>query len=109
MEKKQLDFLYRADLKSIDPEVQHLINLEEERQVRKLIFIPSESTAPASVRSSLSSVLQNMYAEGYPPEYMQSQNEEQILDYEQQLSIYRRYSDPRYYKGKTSLRRNLLP
>ena len=99
MEKKQLDFLYREDLKSIDPEVQHLINLEEERQVRKLIFIPSESTAPASVRSSLSSVLQNMYAEGYPPEYMQSQNEEQILDYEQQLSIYRRYSDPRYYKG----------
>ena len=99
MEKNNLDFLYREDLKSIDPEVQHLISLEEERQVRKLIFIPSESTAPISVRSSLSSVLQNVYAEGYPPEYMHSQNEEQILDYEQQLAIYKRYSDPRYYKG----------
>ncbi|HAF61521.1 MAG TPA: glycine cleavage system aminomethyltransferase GcvT [Anaerolineaceae bacterium] len=99
MEKKRHDFLFREELRNIDPEVLQLIKLEEERQVRKLIFIPSESTAPASVRYSLSSVLQNLYAEGYPPEYMQTQDENQILDYEQQLAIYKRYSDPRYYKG----------
>lgn len=99
MDQNNNDFLFRDELGDIDPEVQNLIKLEEERQVRKLIFIPSESTAPHSVRSSLSSVLQNMYAEGYPPEYMDTQNEEQILDYAQQLALYRRYSDPRYYKG----------
>ncbi len=99
MKQKNNDFLFREELGSIDPEVQNLIKLEEERQVRKLIFIPSESTAPWSVRSSLSSVLQNLYAEGYPPEHMNTQNEEEILDYEQQLALYRRYSDPRYYKG----------
>jgi len=99
MEQKKNDFLFREELGSIDPEVQKLIKLEEERQVKKLIFIPSESTAPLSVRSSLSSVLQNLYAEGYPPESMNNQNQEEILDYEQQLALYRRYSDPRYYKG----------
>lgn len=99
MEQKNSDFLFREDLSSIDPEVQKLIKLEEERQVRKLIFIPSESTAPMSVRTSLSSVLQNLYAEGYPPEHMATQSEAEILDYEQQLALYRRYSDPRYYKG----------
>ncbi len=93
------DFLFREDISSIDPEVQALIKLEEERQVRKLIFIPSESTAPWSVRNSLSSVLQNLYAEGYPPEHMGTQSQAEILDYEQQLAFYRRYSDPRYYKG----------
>ncbi len=99
MDQNNNDFLFRDELGSIDPEVQNLIKLEEERQVRKLIFIPSESTAPHCVRSSLSSVLQNMYAEGYPPAYMDTQDEEQILNYEQQLALYRRYSDPRYYKG----------
>ncbi len=99
MAQNNNDFLFREELNSIDPEVQNLIKLEEERQVRKLIFIPSESTAPRSVRSSLSSVLQNLYAEGYPPEHMNTQNQEEILDYEQQFALYRRYSDPRYYKG----------
>lgn len=99
MEQNTNDFLFREAIKDIDPQIDELIKLEEERQTKKLIFIPSESTAPGSVRSSLSSVLQNLYAEGYPPAGMRTQSEEEILDYEKQLANYRRYSDPRYYKG----------
>ncbi len=99
MNVNKYDYLFREELGQIDPEVQHLIKLEEERQIKKLIFIPSESSAPASVRYSLSSVLQNLYAEGYPPDYMRTQNQNQILDFDEQLALYRRYSDPRYYKG----------
>ncbi len=40
------DFLFRGDLSDLDPDVDELIQLEAERQARKLILIPSESTAP---------------------------------------------------------------
>ena len=40
------DFLFRGKLAEVDPAVYELIHLETERQSRKLIMIPSESTAP---------------------------------------------------------------
>jgi len=93
------DHLIRGSLSQVDPDVHHLINLETERQFRKLIMIPSESTAPLAVRESLGSVFQNLYAEGYPDEETRWMDEAEILDYPARLSHYRRYADPRYYKG----------
>ncbi len=93
------DFLIRGKLEEIDPEVQKLTQFEKERQFRKLILIPSESTAPESVRESLSSVFQNLYAEGYPDEEMRWMKQDELLDYPARLTHYRRYADPRYYKG----------
>lgn len=93
------DFLIRGALADLDPAVHELIQLEAERQVRKLILIPSESSAPAAVRESLGSVFQNIYAEGYPDEETRYMTEDEILDYNKQLNKYRRYADPRYYKG----------
>jgi len=93
------DFLFRGSLAELDPQIQELINLEAERQYRKLILIPSESAAPAAVREALGSVFQNIYAEGYPDEETRWLSEAQILDYERRLAHFRRYSDPRYYKG----------
>ncbi len=93
------DFLFRGALADLDPAVFELNQLEAERQYRKLILIPSESTAPASVRESLGSVFQNLYAEGYPDEETRQMKEDEILDYPARLSYYRRYADPRYYKG----------
>ena len=93
------DFLFRGKLDEIDPEVQHITNFETERQFRKLILIPSESTAPAAVRESLGSVFQNLYAEGYPDEETRWMTQSEILDYPARLTYYRRYADPRYYKG----------
>jgi glycine hydroxymethyltransferase len=93
------DYLVRGDLASIDPAVHQLTQFETERQFRKLILIPSESTAPAAVRESLSSVFQNLYAEGYPDEETRWMSQKEILDYPNRLSFYRRYADPRYYKG----------
>ncbi|HPO59695.1 MAG TPA: hypothetical protein PLV53_12690, partial [Anaerolineaceae bacterium] len=93
------DFLFRGTLAEVDPAVKELIDLEAERQYRKLILIPSESSAPVSVRESLGSVLQNLYAEGYPDEETRWMKEAEILDYPRTLAHYRRYADPRYYKG----------
>jgi glycine hydroxymethyltransferase len=93
------DFLVRGTLAKVDPAVEELIRLESERQYRKLILIPSESTAPRAVLEALGSRFQNLYAEGYPDEETRWMTEEEILDYPARLGHFRRYSDPRYYKG----------
>ena len=93
------DFLFRGKLAELDPDVFELTQLEQERQARKLILIPSESQAPHAVREALGSAFQNIYAEGYPDEEMRWMTEEEILDYPARLAHYRRSGDPRYYKG----------
>jgi glycine hydroxymethyltransferase len=91
--------IFSTDLGSLDPAVADIIRNESERQGRKLILIPSESQAPEAVREALGSVFQNIYAEGYPDPGLHGERQEDILDYETQLALYRRYSDRRYYKG----------
>lgn len=93
------DYLFRGSFEDLDPLVHQLSQYEAERQFRKLILIPSESTSPAAVREALSSPFQNIYAEGYPEEDSRWLSEEEILNYSERLPYYRRYSDPRYYKG----------
>jgi len=88
-----------ADLSTIDPDIDQIIKLEEERQTRRLILIPSESYAPAAVRQALGSVFNNVYAEGYPPLRMTRDDEKLLLDLSHQLAYYRRYADRRFYKG----------
>jgi len=93
------DFLVRGTLHEVDPAVRELIELEAERQLRKIILIPSESTTSQAVLEALGSRFQNIYAEGYPDEGSRTFDEPAILDYASRLSEYRRFSDPRYYKG----------
>jgi glycine hydroxymethyltransferase len=93
------DFLFRGSLREIDPDVADLIAFESERQARKLILVASESSAPQAVLEALGSRFQNLYAEGYPNPETRWLTEEEILDYERQLAHYRRYGDPRYYRG----------
>jgi glycine hydroxymethyltransferase len=93
------DYLTRGSLSELDADLSLLLALEAERQYRKLILIPSESAAPVAVREALGSVFNNIYAEGYPDEETRWMVEDEILDYEQRLAFFRRYSDPRYYKG----------
>src|SRR5215217_6111291 len=93
------DYLFRGNLAKLDRDVYELTQFEAERQARKLILIPSESTAPLAVREALSSAFQNIYAEGYPEEETRWMSEEEILDYPARLGDYRRNGDPRYYKG----------
>jgi glycine hydroxymethyltransferase len=93
------DYLFRGGLKDLDPEVHELTQFEAERQYRRLILIPSESTAPIAVREALSSAFNNIYAEGYPHQSTLNIPQDEILDYGARLAHYRRYSDPRYYKG----------
>jgi glycine hydroxymethyltransferase len=98
-ENTMSDYLFRGNLAKLDKDVYELIQLEAERQARKLILIPSESTAPMAVREALASAFQNLYAEGYPEEETRWMSEEEILDYPRRLGDYRRNGDPRYYKG----------
>ncbi|HKJ27789.1 MAG TPA: serine hydroxymethyltransferase, partial [Anaerolineales bacterium] len=93
------DYLFRGSLEDLDPHVFKLTQLESERQYKKLILIPSESTSPLAVREALSTAFHNIYAEGYPEEASRYLSEDQILDYDERLPYYRRFSDPRYYKG----------
>ncbi len=93
------DYLFRGPISEYDSQLQELLDLESERQFRRLILIPSESTSPLSVRAALDSAFHNIYAEGYPPEGWRRLDEAQILDYEARLGEYRRLGDPRYYKG----------
>ncbi|MCW5878400.1 MAG: glycine cleavage system aminomethyltransferase GcvT [Anaerolineales bacterium] len=93
------DFLFRGSLAQLAPEIDELTQLEAERQYRRLILIPSESSAPLAVREALSSAFQNIYAEGYPDEDTRWMQEAEIMDYPARLNHYRRHSDPRYYKG----------
>ncbi len=86
-------------LADVDADIDLIIRLEEERQARRLIFIPSESICPQPVREALASVFTNVYAEGYPPLRMMEEDEAGILDLSRQLANYRRYGDRRFYKG----------
>ncbi|HEX9680940.1 MAG TPA: hypothetical protein VGA32_05760, partial [Anaerolineales bacterium] len=88
------DFLFRGGLADLDPAVSELARLESERQARRIILIPSESSAPEAVRQALASAFQNIYAEGYPDEETRRMTEAEILDHEIRLAYYRRYSDP---------------
>ena len=93
------DYLFHDSLSALDPELADLIGYETERQARKLIMIPSESIAPAAVHQALASSYSHLYAEGYPDERTRRMKEAEILDYTSELGHYRRYADPRYYKG----------
>lgn len=93
------DFIFRGPVSDIDPDLQELLNRESRRQESTLILIASESMAPQAVQEAMSSNFGNIYAEGYPREDSRQLTEQEILDMEMELAIYRRYSDPRYYKG----------
>lgn len=99
MADKREDFLIRRTISEVDPDIDLLIEFEEERQARRLILIPSESFASLPVRQALSSVFTNVYAEGYPPPRMTKDDEDMLVDFDHQLAYYRRYADRRFYKG----------
>jgi len=94
------DYLFRGEIGDITPFVSDLIRWEDERQARKLIFIPSQSYVPQAVRTALSSRFQNLYAEGYPPTQLTGETEAGLEDIAWHLANYRRYADRRFYKGK---------
>jgi len=93
------DFLVRGSIEEVDPKLYELIKIEEERQFRRLILIPSESMTPISIRRALGSGFHNIYAEGYSFDLTGGLTEDELFDYDKLLTEYRRYSDNRYYKG----------
>lgn len=93
------EFIFTHSLAELDPGLYTLLAREERRQNETIILIASESMAPAAVQQAMSSSFGNIYAEGYPRAESRHQSEEEIMDFERELALYRRYSDPRYYKG----------
>ena len=93
------DFIFHGSLSERDPDLAELLLREDQRQDSTIILIASESASPTAVREAMSSNFANIYAEGYPREASRRQSEAEILDMDRELAHYRRYSDPRYYKG----------
>ena len=93
------DFIFRGSADKLDPELADLIKAEDRRQDKTIILVASESMSPAAVQELMGSSFGNVYAEGYPREESRQQTEAEILDIDYELAHYRRYSDPRYYKG----------
>lgn len=93
------DFIFHGSVADLDPQLDHLLALEDERQASTIILIASESESPTAVSEAMGSSFGNIYAEGYPREESRQQTEAEILDIEMELARYRRYGDPRYYKG----------
>lgn len=93
------DFIFRGSLSELDPDLSQLLQREDTRQDSTIILIASESASPEAVREAMSSNFANIYAEGYPREESRRQTEDEIFDMDLELAHYRRYSDPRYYKG----------
>ncbi|MCP4417828.1 MAG: glycine cleavage system aminomethyltransferase GcvT [Chloroflexi bacterium] len=93
------DFIFHGSLSELDPDLNQLLQREDERQDSTIILIASESASPEAVREAMSSKFANIYAEGYPRQASRRQTEADILDMDMELAHYRRYSDPRYYKG----------
>ena len=93
------DFIFHGSLSELDPDLTELLHREDLRQDNTIILIASESASPEAVREAMSSNFANIYAEGYPREDSRRQTEAEIFDMDMELAHYRRYSDPRYYKG----------
>ncbi|MGH2538485.1 MAG: glycine cleavage system aminomethyltransferase GcvT [Candidatus Promineifilaceae bacterium] len=93
------DHIFSGSARELDPELCHLLAAEDRRQAEKIILIASESLAPDVVRELMGSRFANVYAEGYPRPEGRQLSQEAILDLDLELAHYRRYSDPRYYKG----------
>ncbi len=93
------DFITQGSLEELDPHLSKVIAGEDKRQQQKIILIASESVAAPPVQALMSSSFGNVYAEGYPRQESRRQTEAEIVDLDLELAHYRRYSDPRYYKG----------
>ncbi|VAW37972.1 Serine hydroxymethyltransferase [hydrothermal vent metagenome] len=93
------DFIFHGSLEELDPDLSQLLQREDQRQDSTIILIASESASPEAVREAMSGKFANIYAEGYPREASRRQTQAEILDMDMELAHYRRYSDPRYYKG----------
>ena len=93
------DFLFRRPAAEVDPTIQRLADVEDERQLRKLILIASESVCPDPVKETLASCFNNLYAEGYPSWRMTEAENRDWADLVTHLAYFRRYSDLRYYRG----------
>ncbi len=88
-----------ASLNEVDPFVANLLAWEDEHQARKLILIPSVSSAPRAVLQALGSSYQNVCAEGLPSVRMTGGSSADLEDVAWQLASNRRYADRRFYKG----------
>jgi len=93
------DFIFRGSVQDVDPDLQALLEREDRRQQETIILIASESETPEAIHAAMGSSFGHIYAEGYPREESRRQTEAEILDVEKELAHYRRYGDPRYYKG----------
>ena len=92
-----MDFLY-SDLEKTDKVLYDLLQKEKERQEEKLLLNAAISITPKSVLELQGSEFDNIDAEGYIPDYLTSQNAEELENIDKQLMLYKEYKDKRCNK-----------
>jgi glycine cleavage system T protein len=93
------NYIPEGPLELSDAFITRLIELERDRQNRKLVMIASESVCPRAVREALACEFSNIYAEGYPSPRMIALGETALESLDETFAEFRRYGDRRYYKG----------
>jgi len=86
-------------LREIDPLIAELVDREAQRQVEKLIMIPSESVPHPAVLEALASPFTSLYAEGYAPSRMRRSSLDDLANVGAQLEMHRQRGNRRFYQG----------
>ena len=92
-----MDFL-KARLKDSDEVVYKLLRREEVRQQKKLLLNAATSITPNSVLEIQGSIFDNIDAEGYVPDYINTQTIEELENIENQIKLYEKHKDNRFNK-----------
>jgi glycine hydroxymethyltransferase len=94
------DFIFRGPVAELDPELTQILAREEARQATTIILIASESEAPEAVSAALGSTSSAIsMPRATRARRAANRPRPRSLDLDMELAHYRRYSDPRYYKG----------
>lgn len=88
----------KKSLKEIDPLISELVELESIRQKSKLHLNAAISISPKSVSEIQGSVLANIDAEGYIPNYLKEESLEELSNIDKQIELYSLYKDERCNK-----------
>ena len=86
------------NLENIDNLVYNIVNKEKERQDEKLLLNAAISYTPKSILEVQGSIIDNVDAEGYIPDYIAKQSLEELNNIDKQINLYNKFKDDRFNK-----------
>ena len=87
-----------VSLRDADTLVYEIVKRDSERQKNKLLLNAATSITPPSIMEIQGSILDNIDAEGYIPDYLACQSLEELSDIDKEIELYEKYRDNRFNK-----------